>query len=96
MSVRTINCSLTDEESKKIEYCYFKYTAIKNLLNSFITSEFFDYNEENYNKILSTFIETHTELQKLILSLLEQYGYNKIPLKDFNYIFLQNELIVNY
>lgn len=93
--MQKIVCDLDEIDIAKFDYCYFAYMAIQNLVNNFITSDTFEYNQEHYNIIIETYVESYTNLQKIIIEILEKNKYMNIPLRNYEYIRSQNQIIIN-
>jgi hypothetical protein len=95
-SEKIITLELNDDDALRFQFCIFNFTAMQNIMNEFASNDIFEYNEENYNRLLSSYIEKYKEIQMLIISFLEKNNYENIKLTNYGYNYSQNTLIITY
>jgi hypothetical protein len=90
---KEIKIQLTEDEKLELEYHNYQYQGVRILVEQFLNTAR-EYNEEHYNRLIDTYCEKYTNLQKCIYSFLDKQGLKSVPISDFTYFVNKQELVI--
>lgn len=93
--MQEIKIKLDDRDKSILEYRIFAYEGLKISISQFIYSNF-EYNQEHYNRLIDTYIEKYSELQKELFIILNKYGYKNIQFKTYKFYINENILSIDW
>jgi len=89
-----VEITLTEEEKLTLEFRTFEYHGLQINIDRFLHSEE-EYNQEHYNRLVNTMLEKYACLQKCLLEVLENHGYKKAKVQNYDFYLTEGMLNVS-
>ncbi len=92
---KEIRIELTESEKMELEYHNFQYQGMRILVEQFLSNAS-EYDEEHYRRLIDTYCDMYTKLQKCIYNLLSNYKFKNISVSDFDYFINRHEIVIRW
>lgn len=92
--MQRLEIELTETEKLVLEFRTFEHQGLQINMNQFLSGNF-EFNEEQYDRLIKTILEKYTARQQCIFSILKAHGYKDILAKEYEYSIIEGVLILS-